>query len=72
MDKQLCARIPSEYSTSLFNNGWEFVKLPLSVTLDELEGCRPVFKSVSLPHDWLIYQGTNLYEDGSGWYRKYF
>lgn len=72
MDKQLCARIPSEYGTSLFNNGWEFVKLPLSVTLDELEGCRPVFKSVSLPHDWLIYQGTNLYEDGSGWYRKYF
>lgn len=72
MDRQICTRIPSEYSTSLFNEGWEFVKLPLSVTLVELESRRPVFESTVLPHDWLICQGDDLYEDSSGWYRKYF
>lgn len=72
MDRQICTRIPSEYSTSLFNEGWEFVKLPLSVTLEELDKRRPVFMSTVLPHDWLIWQGDDLYEDGSGWYRKYF
>ena len=25
-----------------------------------------------LPHDWLIYDTKNLYEDSIGWYRKKF
>lgn len=24
---------------------------------------------VTLPHDWLIYDTHNLYENGEGWYR---
>ncbi len=27
---------------------------------------------VDLPHDWLIYDTKNLYEDSIGWYRKNF
>ena len=27
---------------------------------------------VDIPHDWLIYDSNNLYEDSEGWYRKKF
>lgn len=59
------------YGTHLYNEGWEFVKLPLSVTIDSLDEQQPVFTLTRVPHDWLIWQAENLYEDGSGWYRKY-
>ncbi len=30
------------------------------------------FEAVELPHDWLIYNTLDLYEDSIGWYRKTF
>lgn len=52
----------------LFNDGWEFVKSNLEVTdSDNLK-----FESVDIPHDWLIYNTLNLYENSIGWYRKRF
>ncbi|MCK0469960.1 glycoside hydrolase family 2 TIM barrel-domain containing protein [Halalkalibacter sp. APA_J-10(15)] len=52
----------------LFNDGWEFAKSRLDVTDDENLSYEPV----DLPHDWLIYDTSNLYETSIGWYRKTF
>ncbi|SEO07692.1 beta-galactosidase [Amphibacillus marinus] len=54
--------------TTLFNNDWTFVKTKLDVKDVPQTG----FESVQLPHDWLIYNTDNLYEDGIGWYKKRF
>ncbi|MDQ0253176.1 beta-galactosidase/beta-glucuronidase [Evansella vedderi] len=52
----------------LFNEGWEFAKSSLEVSdVDVLE-----FEPVDLPHDWLIYNTLDLYENSIGWYRKQF
>ena len=53
---------------TLFNDGWEFAKTSLSFT----DGKNLDFEPVDLPHDWLIYNTLNLYEDSIGWYRKRF
>jgi beta-galactosidase len=53
---------------TLFNNGWEFAKSSLEVT----EWTGLTFEPVDLPHDWLIYDTLNLYENSIGWYRKRF
>lgn len=49
---------------------WEFQKLPaVNGNIPESyteEGFTPVV----IPHDWLICQTENLYEDSVGWYRK--
>ncbi|TAH72892.1 MAG: DUF4982 domain-containing protein [Anaerolineaceae bacterium] len=50
----------------LFNDGWEFAKTDLNAISSE----GLIFKPVALPHDWLIYNTQNLYEDSIGWYRK--
>ncbi|RIX52652.1 DUF4982 domain-containing protein [Paenibacillus nanensis] len=51
---------------TLFNDGWEFAKSGL-----DAEDCAGLsFKPVDLPHDWLIYQTSALYENSIGWYRK--
>jgi len=52
----------------LFNDGWEFAKSSLDV--DSPEGLK--YEPVDLPHDWLIYNTLNLYENSIGWYRKKF
>lgn len=52
----------------LFNNGWEFAKSSLAVT----EPTGLTFQPVDLPHDWLIEDTLNLYENSIGWYRKRF
>ncbi|WP_375103872.1 glycoside hydrolase family 2 TIM barrel-domain containing protein [Paenibacillus sp. RS8] len=52
----------------LFNEGWEFAKSTLEVTDGEFLD----FHTVDLPHDWLIYNTLDLYEDSIGWYRKRF
>ncbi|MCL2697050.1 MAG: DUF4982 domain-containing protein [Oscillospiraceae bacterium] len=44
----------------LFNDNWQF-------KLSESEWC-----DVEIPHDWLIYNTSKLYEDGVGLYRKRF
>ncbi len=52
--------------TKLICDGWEFVKTPIGTEYsDSLE-----WKSVDLPHDWLIYNTKNLYETSTGWYRR--
>jgi beta-galactosidase len=52
----------------LFNDGWEFAKSNLGATnIDALK-----FEPVDIPHDWLIYNTLNLYENSIGWYRKRF
>lgn len=56
----------------LFNDGWEFTKQPLHTTFEEILQRTETFQPVGLPHDWLIYQPQDLYEDGTGWYRKRF
>ncbi len=35
-------------------------------------GTEIAFAEVDLPHDWLIYDTTRLYETSTGWYRKHF
>jgi beta-galactosidase len=51
---------------TLFNDGWEFAKSSLEVT--DCVGL--TFEPVDIPHDWLIYNTRNLYENSMGWYRK--
>lgn len=54
-----------------FNLFWEFKKLPLEATFSDFEVVE-LLTPVSLPHDWLIYDTKNLYENSSGWYKKEF
>lgn len=50
----------------LFNDGWHFAKSSLAA--EDSSGLD--FSPVDLPHDWLIYDTSNLYENSIGWYRK--
>ncbi len=54
----------------LFNNNWCFLKTPLETELADIRGKEAEFAPVELPHDWLIYNSCNLYENSCGWYRK--
>lgn len=54
----------------LFNNYWSFIKQPLGTTFDQITSNELAWTSVTLPHDWLIYNSNDLYEDGQGWYYK--
>ena len=56
----------------LFNDGWEFVKTPFGTDMEALKEWEGKFSHVDIPHDWLIYDTLNLYETGTGWYRKRF
>ena len=53
--------------TRLLNDGWTFAKSGLEV----MDQAQLTFVPVDLPHDWLIYDTTNLYETSIGWYRRY-
>ncbi len=56
----------------LFNNNWEFIKLACGTELKDLKDVKDeCWQKVTLPHDWLIYDTLNLYEDSTGWYRKF-
>jgi len=55
----------------LFNEGWEFVKVPLGTKLEQILTSME-WTAVDLPHDWMIYDTSNLYEDSIGCYRKHF
>jgi beta-galactosidase len=52
----------------LFNDGWEFYKSSLEVS----ESATLTFEPVDIPHDWLIYNTLDLYENSIGWYRRKF
>ncbi len=55
----------------LWNDGWEFCKCSLDyMELEDIDECS--FEPVDIPHDWLIADTQNLYEDSVGWYRKHF
>lgn len=54
----------------LFNDNWSFLKTELGTELSGIQGREEEFQAVDLPHDWLIYNTHNLYENSTGWYRK--
>ncbi len=54
----------------LFNQDWTFLKTALETGLSDIKEKRAEFKAVDIPHDWLIYQVQDLYENSTGWYRK--
>lgn len=56
----------------LWNDGWEFCEKPLGSQEEGLFAESEAWQAVDLPHDWLIYDATDLYRDGEGWYRKCF
>jgi beta-galactosidase len=59
----------------LFNDGWEFKKQPLDdpkTPVGDLPPAGSEWAPVEIPHDWLIYDANNLYENSVGWYRKSF
>ena len=58
--------------TFLFNDKWEFSKQPLHTEIKEMMEGSDQFRPVRIPYDWLIANTDNLYEDGTGWYRKFF
>lgn len=58
-----------------FSEGWSFCRTNLEASSEEMlqrakkqEGFMPV----EIPHDWLIADSRNLYQDGCGWYTKEF
>ncbi len=53
-----------------FYDGWFFLCTPLSVTPDQAREREAEFEPVEIPHDWLIRHAKDLYQDGTGWYRK--
>lgn len=56
---------------TLFNDDWKFCKVPLETTMKEILDAS-AWTPVDLPHDWLIYDTQNLYEDSIGCYQKVF
>ena len=50
----------------LFCDGWEFALCELGTCYDGARG----WKSVDIPHDWLIYDVNDLYKTSTGWYRR--
>jgi len=71
---------------TLFNDGWKFAELPLENNAMFKDG-KPVllepadffassaelkYKSVHIPHDWMITNTCNLYRSSVGFYKKTF
>lgn len=54
----------------LFNDKWSFLKTEPGMELPDIRGREDQFVPVDLPHDWLIYNTHNLYENSTGWYRR--
>ena len=59
-------------SRTLWNDHWYFAKTALGVDWNDRQVWEQGMEPVDLPHDWLIYDTKNLYEDSIGWYRKSF
>ncbi len=51
-----------------YNNGWTFCKLEIDAM--EIPATSEGYEAVDIPHDWLIKDTQNLYEDSIGWYRN--
>ena len=54
----------------LFNNGWRFLEADKDSEFSGISARLDEFASVQLPHDWLIYDSTDLYRTGRGWYER--
>lgn len=67
----------------LFNDKWEFIKTPVDNEFESIRNSADLLDKIShfnidekefmpviIPHDWLIYNGKDLYENGIGWYRR--
>lgn len=52
----------------LLHDGWTFTKLANGSTLDDARQAQ--WHRVALPHDFLIENHHNLYENADGWYRR--
>ena len=52
----------------LMNDGWSFAKLPSGSVFTDADNAG--FIPVDLPHDWLIWQEDDLYENADAWYRR--
>jgi len=59
-------------TTCLWNDGWSFWKSPLDTAYETMMESKEQFQEIEMPHDFLIYDANNLYEDCFGWYRKQF
>lgn len=55
---------------TLLKYDWEFQKMPISEGVIPDTYREDAFRPVVIPHDWLIDQAENLYEDSVGWYKK--
>lgn len=56
----------------LWNENWSFLKTAAGTIYEEAVERKQEFAPVDIPHDWLIYDSLNLYEDSTGWYLKRF
>lgn len=54
----------------LLKYGWEFQKIPITDGKIPEQYEEDAFYQVVVPHDWMIGQADNLYENSVGWYRK--
>ncbi len=55
----------------LFNDNWNFCKLPLGTSMEDMRK-QINWIPVDLPHDWMIYDTENLYEQAISYYKKTF
>lgn len=51
-----------------FDSGWQFSKQAPGSSREHAADF--AFHAVDIPHDWLIWQHEDLYEDSDGWYRN--
>ena len=63
----------------LFNDGWQFSKIHIEsadqkINLNDIQSSLKSisFSPVEIPHDWLIYNTKDLYENSVGIYKKEF
>ena len=55
----------------LFNDNWFFCKKPLDTKIDDFYQEKD-WQAVDIPHDWMIYDSENLYEQAVSCYKKTF
>ncbi len=56
----------------IFTDNWKFYKSDLFLSKEEVLADEGKFLPTEIPHDWLIHDTRNLYEDSAGWYLKDF
>jgi beta-galactosidase len=54
----------------LFDENWQFSKQSIDSEISSIKTF--TWHTIEVPHDWLIEDPQNLYESGTGWYKKYY